>query len=232
MAISGRALPWIAAFAALTLVAAAVWGLALMPPDHRLGETVRIMVPHVPAATLAVNAHVAMAAFSALGLWRRSLLAHLAAKATAPVGAAAALAALVTGAIWGRTVWGVWWIWDPRLTAMLVMMFFYLGYLALWEATEDPDAAAPLTAMLCLTGIPFALLARYAVTAFDGATMHDAASLVRRSGMAMDEAIWRPVMLSMLGFHLLFAALLLSGMRTALRRRRAHALRLALAARH
>lgn len=230
MRLSARVLPWLAVAAGGTLGGAMLWGLLIMPTDHRLGETIRIMVVHVPAATLTVNVWLLMAVASALGLWRRSPLAHGAARAAAPVGAALALLALLTGAIWGRPTWGTWWVWDPRLTAMVVMLFFYLGYLALAEALDDPDASASLGAILCLVGVPFALLARHAVTVFAGSTMHDSASLVLRRGLNIDDALWWPVMVAMLGFHLMLAALTLTGMRTALLRRRAHALRLALAA--
>ena len=229
MRLSARVLPWLAVSTAATLGAAMLWGLMLMPADHRLGETIRIMVVHVPAATLTVNVWLLMAVASALGLWRGWPLAHGAARAAAPVGAALALIALLTGAIWGRPTWGVWWVWDPRLTAIVVMLFFYLGYLALTEAIDDPDTSASLTAILCLVGVVFALLARHAVSVFAGGTMHDSASLILRRGLSMDDALWRPVMLAMLGHHLLLATLTLTGMRTALLRRRAHALRLALA---
>lgn len=230
MRLSARVLPWLTVATAAVLGAAMLWGLVLMPADHRLGETIRIMVVHVPAATLTVNVLLLMAVASALGLWRGWPLAHGAARAAAPVGAALALVALLTGALWGKPTWGVWWVWDPRLTAMVVMLFFYLGYLALAEAVEDADASASLTAILCLVGAIFALLARHAVSVFAGATMHDSASLVLRRGLSMDDALWRPVMLAMLGYHLLLAALTLTGMRTALLRRRAHALRLGSAA--
>jgi heme exporter protein C len=226
LTVSRRALPWLAALTGVVLGGALVWGLFIMPADHRIGETVRIMVPHVPAATLAVNTYLVMALASALGLWRGWALAHLAARAAARVGAAAALIAILTGALWGRPVWGVWWVWDPRLTAMVVMLFFYLGYLALWEAVEDPDAAASLTAVLCLVGAVFALLSRYAVVIFAGATMHDSGSLLLRLGLSMDDALWLPVMAAMVGYHLLLLVLTLVGMRTGLRQRRAHALRL------
>jgi heme exporter protein C len=227
MQLSGRAQPWLAALTGAVLGGALLWGLLLMPADHRIGETVRIMVPHVPAATLAVNTYLLMAVASALGLWRGWALAHLAARAAAQVGAAAALIAIVTGAIWGRPVWGAWWVWDPRLTAMVVMLFFYFGYLALWEAVEDPDAAASLTALLCLVGAVFAMLSRYAVEIFAGGTMHESGSLLLRRGLSMDDTLWLPVMAAMAGYHLLLMVLTLAGMRTGLRHRRAHALRLA-----
>lgn len=231
MRMSGRALPWLAALTGVVLGGALLWGLLLMPADHRIGETVRIMVPHVPAATLAVNTYLMMAVASALALWRGWTLAHLFARGAARVGAAAALIAIVTGALWGRPVWGAWWVWDPRLTAMVVMLFFYLGYLALWEAVEDPDAAASLAALLCLVGLVFAVLSRHAVGIAGGGTMHGSGSLLLRRGLGVDDALWLPVMAAMAGYHLLLVVLTLAAMRTALRQRRAHALRLAEASR-
>ena len=112
---------------------------------------------------MAVSAWFMMLAGSLIWLIRRHHVSALAAKAAAPVGLTFTLIGLVTGAIWGQPMWGTWWAWDPRLTSFLILGLFYLGYIALWEAIEDPDTAADLTSVLCIVGSVFAFLSRYAV---------------------------------------------------------------------
>jgi heme exporter protein C len=136
----------------------AVWGFFFTPNDFRQGSTVKIIYLHVPAAIMAVNAWFMMLVASLIWLIRRHHVSALAAKAAAPVGMVFTLIALATGAIWGQPMWGTWWEWDPRLTSFLILFLFYLGYMALWEAVENPDTAADLTSVLCLVGSVFALL--------------------------------------------------------------------------
>lgn len=133
------------------------------------------------------------------------------------------LIALATGAIWGQPMWGTWWEWDPRLTSFLILFLFYVGYIALWSAVEDPDSAADLTGWLCLVGSVFALLSRYAVL-FWNQGLHQGASLSVAEGERMSAVYRYPLYLSMLGFFLLFLALLLIRTRTEIRRRRLAAL--------
>ena len=116
-----------------------VWSLFFTPDDYQQGSTVKILFIHVPAALLAINTYALMALASAIGLIRRHHVSFLVAKAAAPVGAAFTAIALVTGAVWGQPMWGTWWVWDARLTAVLIMFFFYLGYMALWAAIEEPE---------------------------------------------------------------------------------------------
>ena len=121
-------------------------------------STVKIIYLHVPSAMMAINAWVMMLVTSLIWLVRRHHVSALAAKAAAPVGVTMTLIALFTGAIWGQPMWGTWWAWDPRLTSFLILFLFYLGYMALWAAIEDPDTAADLTSVLCLVGSVFAIL--------------------------------------------------------------------------
>ena len=226
MRLSERLLPWTAAGAAVTLTVALVWGFFFTPDDYQQGSTVKIIYIHVPAAMMAINVYVMMAVMSLIWLIRRHHVSALAARAAAPVGAAMVLIALVTGALWGQPMWGTAWAWDPRLTSFLILFFFYVGYIALWAAIEDPDAAADLTSVLCLVGSVFAVVSRYAVY-FWSQGLHQGSSLSLDRETNVDDVFWRPLVLAIVGFFLLFLALLLVRVRTEIRRRRARAIRLA-----
>jgi len=141
-----RVLPWVAALAGVTLVVGLVWGFFFTPDDYRQGATVKIVYLHVPAALMAINAWLMMLVASLIWIIRRHHVSALAARAAAPVGMIMTVIALLTGAIWGQPIWGTWWVWDPRLTSFLILFLFYLGYMALWEAIENDDTAADLTA--------------------------------------------------------------------------------------
>ena len=222
MRTSGVVLPWTAAAAARCLGVGGVWGF-VTPEDYKQGATVKIVFLHVPAAMMAINIWVMMLAASLVWLIRRHHVSALAAKAAAPVGAVMTLIALATGAIWGQPMWGTWWEWDPRLTSFLILFLFYIGYIALWSAVDDPDSAADLTGVLCLVGSVFALLSRYAVL-FWNQGLHQGASLSVAEGERMSAVYRYPLYLTMLGFFLLFVALLLIRTRTEIRRRRLAAL--------
>src|SRR5690606_38348425 len=176
MQTSAWALPWVAAAAVATLAAGMIWGFFYTPEADRFRSTVKILYIHVPSAMMAINIWVMMLVTSLIWLVRRHHVSVLAAKAAAPIGMTMTLIALMTGAIWGQPMWGTWWAWDARLTAFLILFVFYLGYIALWEAVEDPDTAADLTSVLCLVGSVFALLCRYAVL-FWNQGLHQGASL-------------------------------------------------------
>ena len=130
---------------------------------------------------------------------------------------------MITGAIWGEPMWGTWWAWDPRLTAFLILALFYLGYIALWEAIENPDTAADLTAVLCLVGSVFALLSRYAVL-FWNQGLHQGASLSMDAKENVSDVYWFPLLVCIAGFVLLFVTLVLIRTRTEIRSRRLQAL--------
>jgi heme exporter protein C len=163
MRLSGRALPVLWALTAASLGVGLVWGFFLTPLDYEQGSTVKILFIHVPAALMAINAWLMMLVASLIWFIRRHHVSALAARAAAPVGAVFTLITLLTGAIWGQPMWGTWWAWDPRLTSFFILFVFYLGYIGLWEAVEDPEKAADLTAVTCMVGSVFALLSRYAV---------------------------------------------------------------------
>ncbi|MEH6834495.1 MULTISPECIES: heme ABC transporter permease [Falsihalocynthiibacter] len=223
MVTSGTILPWVIALAVVTLVGGLVWGFFFTPEDYRQGATVKIMFLHVPAALMAINAWLMMLVTSLIWLVRRHHVSALAAKAAAPIGIVMTLIALITGAIWGQPMWGTAWEWDPRLTSFLILLLFYLGYVALWEAIDNPDTAADLTAVLCLVGSVFALLSRYAVL-FWNQGLHQGASLSLDKEENVSDVFAYPLYLCMAGFILLFVALVLMRTRTEIRVRRLNAL--------
>jgi heme exporter protein C len=220
---SAKVLPWIAAFAALCLIVGLIWGFFFTPDDYKQGSTVRIIYLHVPAAMMAINAWVMMLVASLIWLIRRHHVSALAARAAAPVGLTFTLIALITGALWGQPMWGTWWAWDPRLTSFLILFLFYLGYIALWAAIEDADAAADLTSVLCLVGSVFAILSRYAVN-FWNQGLHQGASLSLDKEENVANVFWVPLLVCIAGFVLLFVALVLLRTRTEVRARRLQAL--------
>ncbi len=216
-------LPWFTAGAAICLVVGLVWGFFFTPDDYRQGSTVKIIYLHVPAAMMAINAWAMMLVTSLVWLIRRHHVSALAAKAAAPIGITFTLVALFTGAVWGQPMWGTWWAWDPRLTSFLILFLFYLGYMALWEAIENPDTAADLTAVLCLVGSVFAILSRYAVN-FWNQGLHQGASLSLDKEENVADVFSTPLYISIAGFILLFIALVFLRTRTEIYKRRTRAL--------
>ena len=225
MATTAAVLPWAVGVAVLTLGGGLLWAFFLTPDDFRQGSTVKIMFLHVPAAMMAINAWIMMLVTSLVWLIRRHHVSALAARAEAPAGLAFTVIGLITGALWGQPMWGTAWVWDPRLTSFLVLCLFYIGYLALWQAIEDPDTAADLTAVLCLVGSVFALLSRYAVF-FWSQGLHQGPSLSLQPGTRMDWAYKAPLYVCMVGFAALFVVLVLIGTRSMIRARRLRALEL------
>ncbi|HBR39125.1 MAG TPA: transcriptional regulator [Sulfitobacter pontiacus] len=224
LGLSARVQPYVWGGAALCLMVGLGWGFFGTPDDYRQGSTVKIIYLHVPAALMAINAWFMMLVASLVWLIRRHHVSALAAKAAAPVGVTMTVIALITGAIWGQPMWGTWWAWDPRLTSFLILFLFYLGYIALWEAVEDPDTAADLTSVLCLVGSVFAVLSRYAVK-FWNQGLHQGTSVpLATGGRTVSDVFFYPLLISMVGFGLLFLALVLYRTGTEIRLRRARAL--------
>ena len=222
-AVTDRLLPVLIPMAAICVVSALFWGFFLTPDDYSQGSTVKIIYLHVPAALMAINAWIMMLVASLIWLIRRHHVSALLAKSAAHVGLVFTLVALLTGAIWGKPMWGTYWAWDPRLTSFLILFLFYLGYLALWSAIEDPDGAADLTSVLCMVGSVFALLSRYAVN-FWNQGLHQGASLSLDKEEHVSDVFWQPLVLSIAGFVLLFIVLVLVLTRSEIRMRRAVAL--------
>lgn len=220
---TGPVLPWAFGLSALCLSVGLTWGFFFTPDDFRQGATVKIIYLHVPAALMAINAWIMMLVASLIWYIRRHHVSALAARAAAPIGMVMTLIALFTGAIWGKPIWGTYWVFDPRLTSFLILFLFYLGYIALWEAIEDPDTAADLTSVLCMVGSIFAILSRYAVL-FWGQGLHQGASLSLDAEENVADVFWVPLLVCMVGFGLLFVALVLLRTRTEIRVRQIRAL--------
>jgi heme exporter protein C len=223
MAWSGKAQPVTGGLALLFLGAGLATGFFGVPPDQEMGSSVRILFVHVPAAFMAINAWGMMVVASLIWLVRRHHVSALAARAAAPAGAVFTLIALITGAIWGEPMWGSWWEWEPRLTAFLVLFLFYLGYLALSASAGLGDRGHDLTAILCLIGSVFALIARYAVNFWDQG-LHQGASLSLDAETHVANVYYHPLIAAMAGLALLFLTLVLAGTRTAVRMRRTESL--------
>lgn len=225
MALSGAVLPWLTAVA----VAVILYGLYLTffvaPPDYQQGETVKIMFIHVPSAWLGMMGYM-MIAISSFGLLVfRHPLADVSAKAAAPIGAAFTLLALITGSLWGKPMWGTYWVWDARLTSVLILFFLYLGLMALRSSLDDEALAAKQTAVLGLAGVVILPIIKFSVEWWN--TLHQPASVVKLDGPAIHSSILIPLMVNAAGFTLLFLALHMKGMRNEVLRRRVKALRMA-----
>jgi heme exporter protein C len=223
LTLSERVLPWLWGSAAVCLAVGLIWGFFFTPDDFRQGSTVKIIYLHVPAALMAINAWFMMLVASLIWVIRRHHVSALAARAAAPVGVVMTLIALFTGAVWGQPMWGTLWAWDPRLTSFLILFLFYLGYIALWEAIEDPDTGADLTSILCLVGTVFAVLSRYAVN-FWNQGLHQGASLSLDKEENVADVFYQPLLVCIAGFVLLFLALVLYRTGTEIRVRRTRAL--------
>ncbi len=223
MQTSGWLLPWVTGMTLVCLIGGLFWGFFLTPDDYKQGSTVKIIYLHVPAAIMGTSAWFMMLVTSLIWLVRRHHVSALAAKAAAPIGLTFTVIGLVTGAIWGQPMWGTWWAWDPRLTAFLILGLFYLGYIALWAAVEDPDTAADLTSVLCVVGSVFAFLSRYAVL-FWNQGLHQGASLSLDAEENVADVYAWPLWTCIAGFLLLFVLLVLLRTRTEIRARRIAAL--------
>ena len=226
--ISRAVLPWAGGAAILLLGAGLYLSLLVAPPDYQQGESVRIMFVHVPAAWMALFVYTFMAVASAVGLIWRHALADLAAKAAAPIGAAFTLAALITGSLWGKPMWGTWWVWDARLTSVLILFFLYLGYIALWQAIEDQSKAARAAAILALVGFVNVPIIKFSVDWWN--TLHQPASVFRMGGPTIDASMLWPLFVMAAGFKAYFIVVLLLRLRMEINERRIRTMRAAEAA--
>ncbi len=223
MSLSAWAAPVLALLAVALFAIGVPWALLLSPSDYQQGETVRIMYVHVPAAWWSLAVYAIMGAASFVGLVWRHVLADIAARAAAPIGATFAGLCLLTGSLWGAPTWGTWWEWDGRLTSMLVLFVIYLGYIALWSSIEDEEKAARLAAILCLVGLVNLPVVKFSVDWWS--TLHQPASVFRAEGSAVHPDMLGPLMIMAGAYGALFGALLMMSMRAAIFRRRVEAAR-------
>ncbi len=200
-------LPWSNGVLVVSLLAGLALALVWSPGDYQQGDTVRIMYVHVPAAWMGMFAYVAMAVASAVALIWKHPLADLAGRATAPVGAAFTFVCLVTGALWGKPMWGTWWVWDARLTSMLILLFLYFGYMALHNAFDDPQRGAKAAAVLALVGVVNVPIIKFSVDWWN--TLHQPASVVRMDGPAVDPSMLWPLLVMGLAFKAFYVTVVL-----------------------
>lgn len=222
MALAGAVLPWITGATIVLFITGLYLAFFVAPEDYQQGHTVKIMFIHVPFAWLAMMGYglIAVASIGSL-IWRHPL-ADVAAKTAAPIGACFALLSLITGMLWGKPMWGTYWVWDARLTSMLVLLFLYLGLMALWQAFEEPSRAGRAAAILALVGSVNLPIIKFSVDWWN--TLHQPASVVKLGGPAIHSSILIPLLVMTLAFTCLFFVLHLIAMRTEILRRRVQAL--------
>ena len=206
MRIADRLLPWMAGGCAVLFLLGLYKGLFDSPADYQQHDTVRIMYIHVPTAILAQGAYVAMALGSASFLIWKHPLGDLLARAAAPIGAAFCFIALATGAIWGKPTWGTWWVWDARLTSMLILLFLFMGYMALANAFDDPARGDKPAAILALVGLVNIPIIKFSVYFFN--TLHQQSTLFAEDGPALPPEMLLPLMLMLGAFTLFFLSVL------------------------
>jgi len=212
MRYSAVILPW-AAWSTAALIAIGLYlALFVAPPDYQQGESVRIMFVHVPSAWMALFVYTGMAVASAMALIWKHPLSDIAARASAPIGACFTFMALATGSLWGKPMWGAWWVWDARLTSMLVLLFLYLGYMALVDAFDDPARGAKAAAILALVGFVNVPIIKFSVDWWN--TLHQPASVVKIGGPSIHLSMLAPLLIMVVGFTTFYVAVLIMRMRT------------------
>ncbi len=222
--LSAAILPWSAGLTVVLFAVGLYLALIGSPPDYQQGESVRIMYVHVPAAWMAVFVYAVMAAASAVALIWRHPLAYVAARASAPIGACFTFIALATGSLWGKPMWGAWWVWDARLTSVLILFFLYLGYIALMNAFEDQTRGERAAAILALAGAVNLPIIHWSVEWWN--TLHQPASMARLGGPTIHGSLLAPLMVMALAFGAYFVTVLLLRIRSELVARKVRAIRL------
>jgi heme exporter protein C len=215
--LAGRLTPWFAWPAAFAIVAGLYGGLVLAPPDYQQGEGFRILYVHAPSAWMSLMVYTVMAVAAAVGLIWRIKVAHAVAASAAPIGASFTVAALVTGMLWGRPMWGTYWQWDPRLTSELLLLFLYLGYMGLRSAIDDPQRADRASALLAIVGVVNVPIIHYSVVWWN--SLHQAPSVMKFAKPSMPPSMYVPLLIMLLGFTLFFVAVLLTRLRGEILRR-------------
>jgi heme exporter protein C len=213
-----RVMPWLTAATVFAFAIGLEQALFVAPDDYQQGATVKIMFLHVPSAWLGMFCWGLMSLASLGTLVWRHPLADVAAKAAAPIGAAFTFLCLVTGSLWGRPMWGTYWVWDARLTSVLVMFIMYLGLIAIWRSVDDPGRAGRAAAVLTLLGVINLVIVKFSVDWWN--TLHQPASVLRLGGPAIDKSILVPLLAMTIAFTLLFVTLHVAAMRNEILRRR------------
>jgi heme exporter protein C len=214
MRLADTLLPWLAMGTALLLGFGVIQALFISPPDYQQGDSVRIMYVHVPSAWMSMMIYSVMAMASASFLIWKHPLADIVARQSAAIGAGFTFVTLVTGSLWGQPMWGTWWVWDARLTSVLVLFFLYIGYIALSDAYANNERGKKICAVMALIGFANIPVIRFSVEWWN--TLHQPASLLRSGGIAIDGAMLVPLLSMGAGFTLFYAAVLLVRVKAAL----------------
>jgi len=210
--IAGLLLPWVAWSFALLVAAGLYLGLVVAPPDYQQGDSYRIIFVHVPSAWMSLFIYVVMAVSGGIVLIWRMKLADVVAASSAPIGATFTFLALVTGSLWGKPMWGTYWVWDARLTSELILLFLYLGYMALRQSFEDPRTAARASAILALVGVVNVPIIHYSVVWWN--TLHQGSTVVKMGGPSIHWSMLVPLLLMAVAFKLFYVLVLLLRART------------------
>jgi len=218
LALQEKMQPWLTGSAAFIIAIGLYLGLVVAPPDYQQGETVRIMFIHVPSAWNAMMVYTLMAVSSIIAIVFRHPLADMAAKAAAPFGAVFAFLALATGSLWGKPMWGTWWVWDARLTSTFVLFLLYLGYIAVWQAIEEPRRAAAIARIVAIVGFINVPIIKFSVDWWN--SLHQGESIFRAGGPSIYPTILWPLLVMGLGYTLMFFALEFSALRSEVLARR------------
>ena len=225
--LANRILPW--SIGAMVILFG--YGLYLSffysPEDYQQGQTVRIMYIHVPTAWISIQTYILMAVASAASIIWRHPLADIAAKSAAPIGLAFTALALITGSLWGKPMWGAWWVWDARLTSVLIQLFLYIGYISIWQAIEDQSKASRAAAILALVGIINVPIIKFSVNWWN--TLHQPASIMRMGGPSIDGSMLAPLFYMFGGFMAYFITILLWRMKAELSARKLQTMKFNLA---
>ncbi len=208
----------------ITMGAGLYYSLFQSPPDYQQSETVRMMYVHVPAAWMAMFCYVALAASSAVVLIWRHMVADIVAKSTAPIGACFTFLALATGSLWGKPMWGTWWVWDARLTSVLILFFLYLGYMVLYNAFDEPTRGARAAAILAIVGVINVPIIKFSVDGWN--TLHQPASVVKMDGPAIHSSMLTPLLLMAVGYTAFYFWVLFIRSRAELSANKVRALRI------
>jgi heme exporter protein C len=223
--LANAALPWCWVIT-IGLFAVGLYGaLVTAPQDYQQGETVRIMFVHVPAAWMALMVYTVMALASAVAIIFRHPLADVAAKTAAPIGAVFCFLSLATGSLWGKPMWGAWWVWDARLTSMFVLMLLYLGYMAIWSAIEEPHRAAMIARVVALVGFVNVPIVKFSVDWWN--SLHQPASVFRMDGPTIHGSMLWPLLVMGLAYMFLFLSLHLTSIRAEIAARKIRQIHLA-----
>ena len=215
--IADAVLPWVCGAMLLAFGVGLYLALFASPPDYQQGDSVRIMYIHVPAAWMALFSYISMAVASAVALIWKHPLAYISAKAAAPIGACFTVICLATGSLWGKPMWGTWWVWDARLTSTLVLLFLFIGVMALRSAMENRQAAGRATAILAVVGVINLPIIKFSVNWWN--TLHQSSSFTLTEKPAMPPEMWMPLLVMVIGFYLFLFVALILGMRNEILRR-------------